>query len=568
MSDIVSAGTTEPAEQADILTDVHTLDRIYKEEANFRGIYNLRDLTARANSSRLEREQQRPQLATDVEGNDLDADLELFYEEIEEEADERAFEHRLIVEDQLAKVSLAPAAYKQQRNMNQNDADEILLFPTIYGGLRRSKAAVLNGIISYLTRIKNEFRNKDRRCAMHIEKLFFSFMKKLQLQIISALTIAMKTENINTMSRETAITEKSLQDKLFKHKAYSVFRTIRNSPKYWEDKKKNINAMIRQIGPPTFFITFSPAETFCPELIRNLLKILKQPGENYYAAMTDDMLMALSQNKLLALVAHDPVTVARYIENRFGALRNFIFHVNGPFVEHPVVDKVWRTDFQDRGSPHCHMMAWCKDAPLFEAMHSMDDQALEDHWEEICRGQNRNLNRFMFGQTMNEFHKIIVIWYLRQTFPETRRELCAFVDKYVTCNRPMSDLGVRRIYYSQSDDSQLLEDRTPSQYAQPVQLKVQEHAHRHNCRLIEAQTGYRFCKYDFPKPILEETVILDALDDWEIKEYKRLKPDWHERYTVMYKEIRDLLHVIDKEKTQHELTGRLQTVAQVLTLRT
>ena len=178
---------------------------------------------------------------------------------------------------------------------------------------------------------------------MHIEKLFFSYMKKIQIQFNSAISIAMKTDTIGTLSHNDAVSEQVIRDKLFKRKAHQIFRSVRNSPKYWEDKKKNLNAMIRQLGPPTFFITLSPAETYWPELIRILLRIHKRPNEDDYSTVSDEILLALNQNKLLALIAHDPVTVARYVENRMGFLRNFIFNTRGPFVENPVVDKVWRT---------------------------------------------------------------------------------------------------------------------------------------------------------------------------------------------------------------------------------
>ena len=37
---------------------------------------------------------------------------------------------------------------------------------------------------------------------------------------------------------------------------YKIFRTIRNSPQYWENQKKEDFAMLRQLGLPTLFIFF------------------------------------------------------------------------------------------------------------------------------------------------------------------------------------------------------------------------------------------------------------------------------------------------------------------------
>jgi hypothetical protein len=40
---------------------------------------------------------------------------------------------------------------------------------------------------------------------------------------------------------------------------YIYFKNIHISPDYLQQIKKNIFAMIRQLGPPTFFVTFTSA---------------------------------------------------------------------------------------------------------------------------------------------------------------------------------------------------------------------------------------------------------------------------------------------------------------------
>ena len=36
---------------------------------------------------------------------------------------------------------------------------------------------------------------------------------------------------------------------------YYIFRTIKNSPAYFETKKKDVMAMVRQLGIPTIFFS-------------------------------------------------------------------------------------------------------------------------------------------------------------------------------------------------------------------------------------------------------------------------------------------------------------------------
>ena len=55
---------------------------------------------------------------------------------------------------------------------------------------------------------------------------------------------------------------------------YKVLKNIRSSPPYWEKAKKDLFAMIRQLGLPTFFASFSAAETRWIPLLRALAKLV------------------------------------------------------------------------------------------------------------------------------------------------------------------------------------------------------------------------------------------------------------------------------------------------------
>jgi hypothetical protein len=50
---------------------------------------------------------------------------------------------------------------------------------------------------------------------------------------------------------------------------YIYFKNIHISPDYLQQIKKNIFVMIRQLGPPTFFVTFTSVEHRCLLLFCN-----------------------------------------------------------------------------------------------------------------------------------------------------------------------------------------------------------------------------------------------------------------------------------------------------------
>ena len=100
--------------------------------------------------------------------------------------------------------------------------------------------------------------------------------------------------------------------------------------------------MIRQIGTPTFFVTFSPSEANWFELIVVLMKVLKKKDITIAEAKN------LPKKERLDLINQDPITVARYFENRMRGLLKFIFARGGVFRDNLVNDYFYRIDFQYR----------------------------------------------------------------------------------------------------------------------------------------------------------------------------------------------------------------------------
>jgi hypothetical protein len=45
------------------------------------------------------------------------------------------------------------------------------------------------------------------------------------------------------------------------NEGYKILRSLRSSPAFFQQKQKELFAMIRTLGIPTFFATFSAAET-------------------------------------------------------------------------------------------------------------------------------------------------------------------------------------------------------------------------------------------------------------------------------------------------------------------
>jgi hypothetical protein len=77
---------------------------------------------------------------------------------------------------------------------------------------------------------------------------------------------------------------------------------------FWEQKPKNILAMIRELGIPTLFLTLSAAESKQPELLVMLKLILDKKK------ISESEALSLPYEEEASLIRRDPVTYCRYFD--------------------------------------------------------------------------------------------------------------------------------------------------------------------------------------------------------------------------------------------------------------
>ena len=83
---------------------------------------------------------------------------------------------------------------------------------------------------------------------------------------------------------------------------FRVLTNLHGSPPYFERCKKDLFAMIRQLGNPTWFCSFSAAETRWIHLIKILGHLID--NKDY----TDDEVRQMSWQRKSELIHKDPVT--------------------------------------------------------------------------------------------------------------------------------------------------------------------------------------------------------------------------------------------------------------------
>lgn len=184
--------------------------------------------------------------------------------------------------------------------------------------------------------------------------------------------------------------------------------------------------LVRTLGIPTFFVTFSAADLRWPETIAI---IARQVGVH----LTDADIADMDWQERCRWIRTNPVTAARHFQFRFQKFfRVFMKSAAAPVG--CIEDFFFRTEFQQRGSPHIHGLLWVKEAPKL--------------------GQN------------------------------TEEEVADFISKYISCALP-------------PEDNELHE-----------YVNLQKHSHSPSCW----KKG-KVCRYSFPKPPSEVTMIADRKCD-------------------------------------------------------
>ena len=217
---------------------------------------------------------------------------------------------------------------------------------------------------------KYELRSADRRVAKSVANIFFK-LKKVQLQQICGKVhlVMRKCQNKGQkITAKDALNPDHLDKLVRLDEGYYIFRSLRNTPAYFENKKRHLFAMIRQLGLPTWLMSLSSADSKWIDLLQILGKLVD--NKSYSPQEIEDM----DWSEKCRLVQSDPVTTSRYFDNRVHEFMKIVLKSH----HHPlgkIKDHFIPVEFQQRGSPHVHMLLWIESAPQYH--HDEDSQIIQ-----------------------------------------------------------------------------------------------------------------------------------------------------------------------------------------------
>ena len=383
-------------------------------------------------------------------------------------------------------ISVAPCEDEKPTSVYKDEYAEELIFLKIYGGENPCYYMHQNENedkkTSYQQVCKSEFRRYDRRCALDITKIFFSYKKLVAEKLRAAIEVCLRKSMLPDELRVKDALDKDIMEKfIVSTEGLFMLRGIRSSPQFWNLKKMEVFEMIRQRGPQDLFLTFSPSESDWLECVAVVMEALDGVYPNVRAIRN------MNPNERKKILAKDPVTVARYFDKRMIELIKIVKKSVYPY---ELEDYFWRVEFQHRGSGHIHFLGWIKAAPKLP---EVTPSNLEEQEK--------------YNQIMDD--------------------CINFIDHLITAERPEFDLLVDDIYKKETKSVDI--------------AKYQTHKCWENCR-IQNSYGNIICKYGFPWPILKKTHILHPLDPKKEDLAKR-DLDQHKRNYII---IRNKLEEIYK----------------------
>ena len=348
----------------------------------------------------------------------------------------------------------APAEGNRPLSVFRDTYSEELAYPGIFLGQKRPEIKERKVKVYYSDICKSELRRSDRRAAMCVENIFYK-TKKLQMKILLGKSqIALRKCKGNSRNLNAGnLKQKGTLESLIHHdEGFKFLRALRGSPPYFEKAKKDLFAMIRQLGPASLFCSFSSAETQWIHLLRILGQLVD------HKQYSNDELENLNWEEKCRLIQSDPVTCARHFDYQISQfISNFLLSDAAPLGK--ISDWFYRLEYQQRGSPHIHMLIWLEAAPQFFIDSDTDvttyiDQIIscqkpKDNPELLklvnrqvhrhshtCRKNTKNECRFNYPQPPMKQTKII--YPLATDMPQS--EVKAHKDKWKSIKKHLNDM--------------------------------------------------------------------------------------------------------------------------------
>ncbi len=198
----------------------------------------------------------------------------------------------------------------------------------------------------------------DNRFVSNPEYVFYAQYLKERQQIKDAIKVAMKTGPSLTADGSQVTAGMLVDNDKFKKNViknslgYKYLSDTRATPPYWEKTMNGLFAAFKQIGPPTFFLSFSAADRRWPEIAKSILiQQNKDPS----------LWNKLDWSEYCRLINSNPLTAVQMFERRVSQFLKLMASKAEP-LGGEVTDLFYRRENQVCG---LHYIVACQAHPIF-----------------------------------------------------------------------------------------------------------------------------------------------------------------------------------------------------------
>ncbi|XP_026112280.1 LOW QUALITY PROTEIN: uncharacterized protein LOC113091073, partial [Carassius auratus] len=294
-------------------------------------------------------------------------------------------------------LNVAPAEGNSPIRLLSDKSNEAKCFPVLYpigGPTFHDERPEKITLSRYLNA---RLLNADGRFAQSTDFIFYAqYLSELD-QIVSNVSIALRKgseKNCLKVTADMLTNSDSLKRILNYDEGYKFLRPVRGTPPYWMSTQKDLFALIRQLGIPTFFASFSSADLRWPEMLNT---IIKQEGKQINVDELD-------WSEKCGLIRRNPVTAARMFDHRWHCfLKDVIMSPAKPIGK--IKDYFYRVEFQQRGSPHVHCLFWVENAPKLNDHDADNDALVADFIDTYITCETPPENDTVLYETVNSVQK-------------------------------------------------------------------------------------------------------------------------------------------------------------------
>ena len=257
----------------------------------------------------------------------------------------------------LNSFSIAPGENMIPLPMTLDEHALRAAYPTLFAGQLQKKDFVP---ITVADMAKLFMEHKDNCFRLHSDFLFAQYRNVQTHRLKNSVSINLRKNKCldGTSIKAKDIMGTSANSLIQYNGGYKVLTPDRSSPPFWEKVKSELMAMVRQLGTPTFFLTFSAAEDLWPEVIKSLY------FDKYGKQLTMAEVTSMSWLEKVTLIRENPVLTSRLFDNRFRVFFNTVLKPTLGYND-DTDDYFLRVEFQCRGSPHAHVIVWLESAPKY-----------------------------------------------------------------------------------------------------------------------------------------------------------------------------------------------------------